>query len=245
MVIIELIGSISLAIALVSAVAFAIIHIKNKQYDITYIHDHTLNNIEQPNIITKYLQDEINQSSLVLPFKEFNQDISINSSSKTNISKELSIINVINNDEISSSSIKYGIQWTLPSKDDIQVEIIKSSSNIVKTSEFDQGDSLSFNDQTINVRHLIEKFENNSIRKIYRKEKNNQSDSDLTSIETNIDSQTVKIDFNQNQQKLLYHLSISNLDVTIPSNLSSSIDLEHFESSSTTSNLSEFLNNNN
>ncbi|CAF4383120.1 unnamed protein product, partial [Rotaria sordida] len=107
-----------------------------------------------------------------------------------------------------------------------------------------QGDSLSFNDQTINVRDLIEKFENNSIRKIYRKEKNNQFDSDLTSIDTNIDSQTVKIDFNQNQQKLSYHSSISNLDVTIPSNLSSSIDLEQFECFSTTSYLSEFLNNN-
>ncbi|CAF0840406.1 unnamed protein product [Rotaria sordida] len=153
-------------------------------------------------------------------------------------------VECVNNDEISSSSIKYGIQWTLPSNEDIQVEVIKSSSNIVKTSEFDQGDSLSFNDQTINVRDLIEKFENNSIRKIYRKEKNNQFDSDLTSIDTNIDSQTVKIDFNQNQQKLSYHSSISNLDVTIPSNLSSSIDLEQFECFSTTSYLSEFLNNN-
>jgi hypothetical protein len=57
MVIVELIGSISLAIALVSAVVLAIIHIKNKQNDITFIHDHSLNNIQQ--------------SSAVLPFEEF------------------------------------------------------------------------------------------------------------------------------------------------------------------------------
>ncbi|CAF0722187.1 unnamed protein product [Rotaria sp. Silwood1] len=244
MVIIELIGSISLAIALVSAVAFVIIHIKNKQHDVTFIHDDTLNNIEQSDIITKHLQEDINQSSLILPFEEFNQDIAVNSSSKTNSSKELSIINVINNGEISPFSIKYGIQWTLPLNQDIQPGVIKSSSYIVKTSEFDQGDSLSFNDQTVNVRHLIEKFENNSIRKTYGKEKNNQSEPDLTSIDTNIDSQTVKIDFNQNQQKLSYHSSLSNLDVTMPTNLSSSIDLEQFECFSTTSNLSEFLNNN-
>ncbi|CAF2510334.1 unnamed protein product [Rotaria sp. Silwood2] len=70
MVIVELIGSISLAIALVSAIAFTIIHIKNKQHDVTYIHDHTLNNIEQSDIITKHLQQETNQPSLVLPFEE-------------------------------------------------------------------------------------------------------------------------------------------------------------------------------
>jgi hypothetical protein len=62
MVIVELIGSISLAIALVSAVAFAIIHIKNKQNDITYIHNHSLNNIEQSDVIK-----EIDH----LPFEEF------------------------------------------------------------------------------------------------------------------------------------------------------------------------------
>jgi len=62
MVIVELIGSISLAIALVSAVAFVIIHIKNKQNDITYIHDHSLNNIEQSDVIK-----EIDH----LPFEEF------------------------------------------------------------------------------------------------------------------------------------------------------------------------------
>ncbi len=83
--------------------------------------------------------------------------------------KELSIIN---NDEIPSLSIKYGIQWTLPSNEEIQPEILNSiSNNILKTSEFEQGDSLSFSDQTISVQNLIKKFENNSIGKIYRKEK--------------------------------------------------------------------------
>jgi hypothetical protein len=57
MVIVELIGSISLAIALIGAVAFTIIQIKNRQYDITYIRDHTG-------------QVEINRSSAVLPFEE-------------------------------------------------------------------------------------------------------------------------------------------------------------------------------
>jgi hypothetical protein len=63
MVIVELIGSISLAIALVSAVALTIVHIKHK----TYTHDHHLNNIE----ITNYLQEDINQLSAVLPFERF------------------------------------------------------------------------------------------------------------------------------------------------------------------------------
>jgi hypothetical protein len=88
------------------------------------------------------------------------------------IKKELSIINVINNDKISSSPIKYGIQWTLPSNEEIQSEIINSPSNhLLKTSEFEQGDSLLLNDQTINVENLIKKFENNSMRKTSRKEK--------------------------------------------------------------------------
>jgi hypothetical protein len=80
-------------------------------------------------------------------------------------------MNVINNDE-TSSSIKYGIQWTVPSNEETQTEISNlPSNNILKTSEFEQGDSLSFSDQTTSVRDLIKKFENNSIRKIYRKEK--------------------------------------------------------------------------
>jgi hypothetical protein len=175
------------------------------------------------------------------------------SPSKTSINKELSVINVINNDEILSSPIKYGIQWSLPSNDDEQTRTINSPSTIPKTSEFDQGDSVSFSDQTISVKNLIEKFENDSIystRKIYHKRFSNnegeksQTDCDLTSIDTNFDSQTIKIDLNQNQKKISHHSSISNLDVTIPSNLSSSIDLEQFECFSTTSNLSEFLNNN-
>jgi hypothetical protein len=45
----------------------------------------------------------------------------------------------------------------------------------------------------------------------------------------------------RNQLKMSKPYSISNLDITIPSNLSSSIDLEQFECTSTTSNLSEFL----
>ena len=67
----------------------------------------------------------------------------------------------------------------------------------------------------------------------------NQTDSDLTSIETNLDSQIMQMDFNQNQQKLR---SISNFGLTVPSNISSSIDLEQFECLSSTSNFSELLN---
>jgi len=75
--------------------------------------------------------------------------------------------------------------------------------------------------------------------------RNNQTDSDLTSIDTNFDNKIIKNDFNQNhQQKYSHHSSISNIDVTIPSNLSSSIDLEHFQCFSSTSNLSEYLKNN-
>jgi len=48
--------------------------------------------------------------------------------------------------------------------------------------------------------------------------RNNQTDSDLTSIDTNFDNQTIKTDINQNQQKPSHHSSISNIDVTIPSN---------------------------
>ncbi|CAF4010611.1 unnamed protein product [Rotaria magnacalcarata] len=206
MVIIELIGSISLVIALVSAVALTIIHIKNKQHD----------------IIIKGVKEETNQSTLALPFQPCNQDIS----------------GINNNDTIYSSSIKYGIQWTIPSSDDSQMETIDSSSNIMKTSEFDQGDSLSLNDQTKSVRHLMEIFEDSSIQKSDQTE--NLIDSNLTSI----DSQTVKHDFNQNQHTISHHSSISNLDVPIPSNLSSSIDLEQFECVSMTSTLSEVFNNN-
>lgn len=54
---------------------------------------------------------------------------------------------------------------------------------------------------------------------------------------------TIKIDLNQNQRKISYHSSISNLDLTIPSNLSSTIDLDDFECFSMTSDLSEILNN--
>lgn len=146
-----------------------------------------------------------------------------------------------------------------------------SSSHLFKTIEFDQGDSLSFSDPTTSVKDLIEKFEKKrqqstgkiSTRDIMRDEKEkygimsrtkrmprpllsisrrNPTDSDLTSIDTNFDSQTIKIDLNQNQQKLSHHSSVSHLDITIPSNLSSSIDLDKFECFSMTSNLSGFLN---
>ncbi len=89
----------------------------------------------------------------------------ITSPSKTTIKKNLSIVNVINNDEISSSPVKYGIQWALTTDKDDQSD---SPSNILKTSQID---SLSFGDQSTNVRNLIEKFENNSIEKTYQKEK--------------------------------------------------------------------------
>ena len=48
MVIIELIGSLSLAIAFLSAITLTVLHIKHKQNDITYIHDHSLNNRTSP-----------------------------------------------------------------------------------------------------------------------------------------------------------------------------------------------------
>lgn len=91
----------------------------------------------------------------------------MNFRSKPNTSK----INVIDNNKISSSSIKYDVQWTSPSNKDIQPNMIHSSSNIVQTSGFEQGDTLSYNDQTVNVRNLINKFESNSMEKIYRNEK--------------------------------------------------------------------------
>ncbi|CAF4538516.1 unnamed protein product [Rotaria socialis] len=156
MIIVELIGSISLVIALVSAVALTIIHIKNKQHA----------------LIIKDAKEETNQSTLALPFQPCNEDISgINTPFKFHNAKTLPIINVIDNDRIYSSSIKYGIQWTIPSNDDSQIETVNSSSNIMKTSEFDQGDSLSLNDQTKSVRHLMEKFEDNSIQKSDQTEK--------------------------------------------------------------------------
>jgi hypothetical protein len=55
----------------------------------------------------------------------------------------------------------------LPSDEDGQPEI----TNILNPPEYEQGDSLSLSDQTTSVRNLIEKFETNSIRKIYLKEK--------------------------------------------------------------------------
>jgi len=65
MVIVELIGSLSLAIAFVSVVTLTIIHFKNKQNHIIYIHDnHSLNNIEQSD-------GRIDQSLSVVPFQEF------------------------------------------------------------------------------------------------------------------------------------------------------------------------------
>ncbi len=148
------------------------------------------------------------------------------------IKKEVSIINVIKNDGISSlSPIKYGIQWKKSSNEEI---IDSSSKNILENSEFEQGDSLSFTDQSTSVQNAIEKT--------YRKEKYFEFSIDrmflliLRNNQIDSDNQTI-----QNQLKLSDHYSISNLDVTIPSNLSSSIDLEQFECTSTTSNLSEFL----
>lgn len=55
----------------------------------------------------------------------------------------------------------------MPSDGDEQPEI----TNILNPPEYEQGDSLSLSDQTTSVRNLIEKFETNSIRKIYLKEK--------------------------------------------------------------------------
>ena len=134
-----------------------------------------------------------------------------------------------------STPIQYGIQWKIP-------------------TEFDQGDSLSLSDTTTSVKELIERFENQTqksnekkfTKKSFEQNENepdrrrfrsNMTDSDLTSL----DSQTIKLDLNQNRFPFSHHSSISNFDITIPSNLSSSIDLEQFECFSTTSNLSECL----
>lgn len=74
------------------------------------------------------------------------------------------MINVIDNQKYSLSSIKYGIQWKIPKIEKIPIELkTKSLSNhILKTSEFNQGDSLSLNTQTLSVQNLIKKFETNS-----------------------------------------------------------------------------------
>ena len=97
--------------------------------------------------------------------------MSINFVLRDNPSKELSTISVINNDKISLLPINHDTQCILPSNDHVRAEIIDSPSNIVKGSEFEQDNSLPYNGQTISVRHLVEKFENNSARKIYRTEK--------------------------------------------------------------------------
>ncbi|CAF0910878.1 unnamed protein product [Adineta steineri] len=223
MVIVELIGGLSIAIAFVSAITLAIIHIRNKQNDITSIHN-------------DQLQQENNQILSVLSLQKFNQSISITSPSRTVINEDRTIINVIDNDTISSTPIKYGIQWKVPINEDINSDRIKSSINIVTCEHVD---SLSFGDQCSNVRHAIEELKTNSIGENFRNEKNNQIKSDLISI----DSQTMETDRNQNEQKISHHSSISNLDVTIPSNISSTIDLEQFQCFSSTSNLSEFIKN--
>lgn len=72
MVIIEIIGSISLVIACVSAIVLLIIYIKNKHNDITFIHNHTLNNILPSDRKMNCLQEENYQlsSAAVLPFEE-------------------------------------------------------------------------------------------------------------------------------------------------------------------------------
>ena len=44
--------------------------------------------------------------------------------------------------------MKYGIQWINPTE------------TIIKSIDYEQGDSVSFSDQTMSVRELIVKFEN-------------------------------------------------------------------------------------
>lgn len=62
--------------------------------------------------------------------------------------QQLPIVEVIKNDEIESISMKYGIQWINPTE------------TIIKSIDYEQGDSVSFSDQTMSVRELIVKFEN-------------------------------------------------------------------------------------
>jgi hypothetical protein len=78
-------------------------------------------------------------------------DQQLNNNKQTDVTFN-EVINVIKNDGISSSSpIKYGIQWM---KSSAQSEIIDSSSkNILENSEFEQGDSLSFTDQSTSVKN--------------------------------------------------------------------------------------------
>ncbi|CAF0813536.1 unnamed protein product [Adineta ricciae] len=217
--IIELIGSLSIAIGFVSLMILTIIHVRKNQNDVSYIHE-----IDRSQLKMNHLREEAS-----LPFEQSTQV----TSSSTSLTRKRSIINVIQVDKASLSSVKYGIQWKFPNDEEMQSEKINPSlTNIENSSEYDQTDSLSFGDQAICVRNLIEKFENNALEN-----RLTIIESDLTSI----DSQTINTVRNQNQQRISHHSSISNLDITIPSNISSSIDLEQFESFSTTSNLSEFL----
>ena len=75
-------------------------------------------------------------------------------------SKELPIVHVIQQNEISSSPRKYGIEWIGPAS----IETKQSSSQRLKTVELDQGDSVSFSDPTTSVKDLIEKFEKKKLK---------------------------------------------------------------------------------
>jgi hypothetical protein len=158
MVIVELIGSISLAIAFVGGLALAIIHFQARQNQVECIHDRPLTTIAvsspSPAIAGQEARD---RSGSTAPF-----------------SKE--VVHVVSHDETSSPSRKYGIQWALPAVDghDAPADPRVLPSDIDKRDEFNQGDSLSFSDQTTSVKDLIEKFENhhsNSTRKMKQDEK--------------------------------------------------------------------------
>lgn len=71
--------------------------------------------------------------------------------------RKLTVVDVIEQktNRSSSMSIKYDIQWAIPSNEELQPEIIDSP---IKNIEFDQGDSLSFIDQNNSIRELIEKL---------------------------------------------------------------------------------------
>ena len=137
MVIVELIGSISLAIACVGGLALAIVHFQARHHQLECPDDRPL-----------------------APTAPFSTEI----------------VHVVSQDETCSPSRRYGIQWTLPSVDvhDASTEPHIPSSDIDKRDEFNQGDSVSFSDQTTSVKDLIEKFENhhsNSTRKMNQGEK--------------------------------------------------------------------------
>lgn len=68
MVLIELVGGISLATSLISIAVLLLIHIKEKQDDLTVTLDLPVHHAHQP---TELRTSQIDRLSSVVPFKEF------------------------------------------------------------------------------------------------------------------------------------------------------------------------------